>query len=80
VTKHWFHNLFGCKPTYPSDTDQKHIEKKTEKAEEAVRDADKQLLESRRIQEEGKVVGQTAKRIRYENHFTARIRQSLEGR
>jgi hypothetical protein len=80
----WFHRIFGCDHTYflPKNEDDKkeEVEKKIEKANEAVRQADSQLLESQRIHEEGKVVGRTARRIGYENHFTTRIRQALEGR
>jgi hypothetical protein len=80
MIKDWLHNLFGCKPEYPESPNQQKIEQKTEEAEEAVRQADQQLMEARKIQEEGKAVGQAARRIRYENHFTSRIRRSLEGR
>jgi hypothetical protein len=80
---HWFHKIFGCDKKYSlplNDDDKKEVEQKIKQAKEAVRQADTQLLESQRIHEEGKVVGQTARRIGYENHFTTRIRQALEGR
>jgi hypothetical protein len=82
LIKEWLHSL--CRHDHDHsakiDKDDQHIKKQTEKAENAVRQADEQLLQSKIIQEESKAVGQTARRIRNENHFTSRIRQALEGR
>lgn len=80
MIKEWFHNTFGCHPEYPLPSDNKQLEQKRKEAEKASHQADEQLMESRRIREEGKVVGSHARQIRYENNFTARIRQALEGR
>jgi hypothetical protein len=77
MIKKWLHKLFGCEPEYDSSPHQEHVERKTEEAEKAVRHANFQLEESKAIREESKIVGQTAKKVRAENHFTSRIRQSF---
>lgn len=82
MIKEWLHKLLRCEPEYHPSPHQQKVERKTEEAKEAVRRADFQLEESKVIREESKAVGQTARKVRAENHFTARIRQSfgLEGR
>jgi len=75
----WLHKLLDCEPEPDSSAQKQHIERRIEVAREASQQADSQLEQSQKLRRESQFVGKTAKRVRAENNFTARVRRALEG-